>query len=55
MVVFQTFETRDRIHGLRTDFRDCGECDGQPFNLQVLYWIKSNGGTLFRRIEEVDF
>jgi nucleoside 2-deoxyribosyltransferase len=40
-------------HGLRTDFRDCGEFDGQPFNLQVLYWIESSGGRLFRKIEEM--
>jgi hypothetical protein len=29
-----------KCYGLRTDFRDCGEFDGQPFNLQVLYWIE---------------
>jgi nucleoside 2-deoxyribosyltransferase len=43
-----------KCYGLRTDFRDCGEFDGQPFNLQVLYWIESSGGRLFRRIEEID-
>lgn len=42
-------------YGLRTDFRDCGEFDGQPFNLQVLYWIESSGGKLFRRTEEIVF
>jgi nucleoside 2-deoxyribosyltransferase len=42
-----------RCFGLRTDFRDCGEFDGQPFNLQVLYWIESSGGKLFRRIEDI--
>lgn len=42
-------------YGVRTDFRDCGEFDGQPFNLQVLYWIESSGGKLFRRIEEIVF
>ncbi len=42
-------------HGLRTDFRDCGDFDGQPFNLQVLYWIESSGGRLFRCIEEIVF
>jgi nucleoside 2-deoxyribosyltransferase len=42
-----------RCYGLRTDFRDCGEFDGLPFNLQVLYWIESSGGKLFRRIEEI--
>jgi nucleoside 2-deoxyribosyltransferase len=44
-----------RCYGLRTDFRDCGEFDGQPFNLQVLYWIEFSGGRLFRRIEEIVF
>ncbi len=42
-----------KCYGLRTDFRDCGEFDGQPFNLQVLYWIESSGGKLFRRIEGI--
>lgn len=42
-------------HGLRTDFRDCGELDGLPFNLQVLYWIEASGGHLFRRIEDINF
>ena len=40
-------------NGLRTDFRDCGEFVGQPFNLQVLYWIESSGGRLFRRIADI--
>jgi nucleoside 2-deoxyribosyltransferase len=40
-------------YGLRTDFRDSGEFDGMPFNLQVLYWIESSGGKLFRKIEEI--
>jgi hypothetical protein len=44
-----------RCFGLRTDFRDCGDFDGLPFNLQVLYWIESSGGSLFRRIEEISF
>ncbi len=44
-----------RCHGLRTDFRGCGEFDGQPFNLQVLHWIESSGGQLFRRIEYIEF
>jgi nucleoside 2-deoxyribosyltransferase len=42
-----------KCYSLRTDFRDCGEFDGQPFNLQVLYWIESSGGRLFRKIEEI--
>jgi nucleoside 2-deoxyribosyltransferase len=42
-----------RCFGLRTDFRDCGEFDGQPFNLQVLYWIEFSGGVLYRRIEDI--
>jgi nucleoside 2-deoxyribosyltransferase len=41
--------------GIRTDFRDCGEFDGMPFNLQVLYWIEVSGGRLFRRIDEISF
>jgi nucleoside 2-deoxyribosyltransferase len=44
-----------RCYGLRTDFRDCGELDGLPFNLQVLYWIESSGGCLFRKIEDIVF
>jgi nucleoside 2-deoxyribosyltransferase len=42
-----------KCYGLRTDFRDCGEFDGQPFNLQVLYWIEWSGGRLFRRLEDI--
>jgi hypothetical protein len=41
-----------RCYGLRTDFRECGDFDGIPINLQVLYWIESGGGRLFRKIEE---
>lgn len=40
-------------YGPRTDFRNCGDFDGIPVNLQVLYWIESSGGRLFRRIEEI--
>jgi nucleoside 2-deoxyribosyltransferase len=40
-------------YGLRTDFRECGDFDGIPINLQVLYWIESGGGKLFRRIEDI--
>jgi nucleoside 2-deoxyribosyltransferase len=44
-----------KCHGLRTDFRNSGDFDGIPINLQVLYWIESSGGSLFRRIEEIVF
>ncbi len=44
-----------RCYGLRTDFRDCGEFDGLPFNLQVLYWIEASGGKLFGSIDEIFF
>jgi nucleoside 2-deoxyribosyltransferase len=44
-----------KCYGLRTDFRNCGDFDGLPINLQVLYWIESSGGKLFRRIEEIRF
>ena len=37
-----------RCYGLRTDFRNSGDFDGIPINLQVLYWIESSGGQLFR-------
>jgi nucleoside 2-deoxyribosyltransferase len=40
-----------KCHGLRTDFRDSGDFDGIPINLQVLYWIESSEGKLFRRID----
>jgi nucleoside 2-deoxyribosyltransferase len=39
-----------RCYGLRTDFRNSGDFDGIPINLQVLYWIESSGGKLFREI-----
>jgi nucleoside 2-deoxyribosyltransferase len=41
-----------RCYGLRTDFRNCGDFDGMPINLQVLYWIESSGGRLFRRLSD---
>ncbi len=44
-----------KCYGLRTDFRNSGDFDGIPINLQVLYWIESSGGKLFRRIEEIAF
>ena len=43
-----------KCYGLRTDFRDCGDFDGIPINLQVLYWIESSGGRLFRRIDDIE-
>jgi nucleoside 2-deoxyribosyltransferase len=44
-----------KCHGLRTDFRNSGDFDGIPINLQVLYWIESSGGKLFRGISEILF
>ncbi len=44
-----------KCYGLRTDFRDLGDFEGLPINLQVLYFIESRGGKLFRRIEDIDF
>jgi len=43
-----------KCYGLRTDFRDSGELDGLPFNLQVLYWLEATGGRLFTRIEDIE-
>lgn len=42
-----------KCYGLRTDFRDSGDFDGIPINLQVLYWIEASGGRLYKRIEEI--
>ena len=42
-----------KCYGLRTDFRNSGDFDGIPINLQVLYWIESSGGKLFRKVEEI--
>ena len=44
-----------RCYGLRTDFRDLGDFECLPLNLQVLYFIESSGGKLFRRIEDIEF
>lgn len=44
-----------RHYGLRTDFWNFGDFDGIPINLQLLWWIESSGGRLFRRIEEIGF
>ena len=44
-----------RCYGLRTDFRDLGDFEGLPINLQVLYFIDSSGGRLFRRLEDIEF
>ncbi len=46
---------RKRCYGLRTDFRDMGDFEGLPINLQVLYFIDSSGGRLFRRIQDIEF
>jgi nucleoside 2-deoxyribosyltransferase len=42
-----------KCYGLRTDFRNCGDFDGIPINLQVLYWIESSEGKLFRSIDDL--
>jgi len=42
-----------RCYGLRTDFRDCGELDGIPVNLQVLHFILNSGGSFFRKIADI--
>lgn len=39
-------------YGLRTDIRDMGELPGLPINLQVLHFIQTSGGRLFRTIDE---
>ena len=44
-----------KCYGLRTDFRNSGDFDGIPINLQVLYWIESSGGKFFGRIDEISF
>ena len=44
-----------KCYGLRTDFRNSGDFEGIPINLQVLYFIESSGGKLFRRINEISF
>lgn len=42
------------VYGLRTDWRDSGDFAGLPFNLQVVHFITSTGGRLFRSIEEIE-
>ena len=42
-----------KCYGLRADLRDMGELPGLPINLQVLYFITSTGGVLFRKLEDV--
>lgn len=42
-----------RAYGLRTDWRDSGDFPGLAFNLQVLHFITSTGGRLFRSVEEI--
>jgi nucleoside 2-deoxyribosyltransferase len=43
-----------KCYGLRTDFRNSGDFEGIPINLQVLYFIESTGGRLFRKIEDIE-
>jgi nucleoside 2-deoxyribosyltransferase len=42
-----------RCYGLRTDLRDSGDFIGIPINLQVLHFIESSGGRLFRSIADI--
>jgi nucleoside 2-deoxyribosyltransferase len=44
-----------KCYGLRTDFRNSGDFEGIPINLQVLYFIESSGGKLFRTIDAISF
>jgi nucleoside 2-deoxyribosyltransferase len=41
-------------YGLRSDRRDSGDFVGLPINLQVLHFIETTGGCLFRRIDDID-
>jgi nucleoside 2-deoxyribosyltransferase len=41
-------------YGLRTDVRDSGDFPGLPINLQVLHFIESSGGRMFRRIDDIE-
>ncbi|MBT1073404.1 nucleoside 2-deoxyribosyltransferase [Pelotalea chapellei] len=42
-----------RVYGLRTDVRESGDFPGMPINLQVLTFIITSGGCLFRRIQDM--
>jgi len=42
-----------RCYGLRTDLRDSGDFLGVPVNLQLLHFIETSGGALFRSIAEI--
>lgn len=42
-----------RCYGLRTDWRDSGDFPGLAFNLQVVHFIVSSGGELFRTIDDI--
>lgn len=42
-----------KCYGLRADLRNMGELPGLPINLQVLYFITSTGGVLFRNLGDV--
>jgi nucleoside 2-deoxyribosyltransferase len=41
-----------QIVGLRTDFRLSADNEGSIVNLQVEYFIRSSGGSIFRSIDE---
>ena len=42
-----------KCYGLRADLRNMGELPSLPINLQVLYFITSTGGVLFRNLGDV--
>jgi len=42
-----------RCYRLRTDLRDSADLPGLALNLQVLYFITSSGGSLFRSISQI--
>jgi len=42
-----------RCYALRTDLRDSGDFVGIPVNLQLLHFIETSGGRLFRSIAEI--
>jgi nucleoside 2-deoxyribosyltransferase len=42
-----------KCYGLRTDLRDSGDFIGLPVNLQILHFIETSGGEMFRSIAEL--
>ncbi|GFO58336.1 2-deoxyribonucleoside glycosidase [Geomonas silvestris] len=42
-----------RCYALRTDLRDSGDFVGIPVNLQLLHFVETSGGKLFRNIAEI--